>query len=62
MPFPVFFFFQDKSADFSFANSVGVRNNIFAILVLGTYEVLIEYSYITGKMRYDPLEKFCKIG
>ena len=43
---------QDKSADYSLANSVGVRNNIFAILILGTYEVLMEHCYILGNMRY----------
>ncbi|KAL3863875.1 hypothetical protein ACJMK2_005602 [Sinanodonta woodiana] len=35
----------DKSADFSLANSVGVKNNIFAILVLSTYEVLMEFTF-----------------
>ncbi|XP_025095765.1 Fanconi anemia group I protein-like isoform X2 [Pomacea canaliculata] len=34
----------DKAADFSTANSVGVRNNIYAILLLGTYEVLMEHN------------------
>ena len=36
-------FFQDKSADYSFNNGVGVKNNIFACLVLGIYEV---YSHL----------------
>ncbi|XP_064168791.1 Fanconi anemia group I protein isoform X1 [Anguilla rostrata] len=35
----------DKSADFS-SSSVGVKNNIYAGLVLGVYEVLIEYNFI----------------
>ncbi|KAK3595809.1 hypothetical protein CHS0354_014625 [Potamilus streckersoni] len=35
----------DKSADFSVANSVGVKNNIFAILVLSAYEVLMEFTF-----------------
>ncbi|CAL1526134.1 unnamed protein product, partial [Lymnaea stagnalis] len=39
----------DKSADFSLATGVGVRNNIFAILLLGLYEVLMEFSFETGK-------------
>ena len=30
---------QDKSADFSLASSVGIKNNIMALLVLGVYEV-----------------------
>ncbi|XP_061077487.1 Fanconi anemia group I protein [Conger conger] len=36
----------DKSADFSSASSVGVKNSIYAGLVLGVYEVLIEYNFI----------------
>ena len=43
---------QDKAADFSTANSVGVRNNIFAILLLGSYEVLMEHSFTAGNFRY----------
>ncbi|CAC5388853.1 FANCI [Mytilus coruscus] len=39
----------DKSADFSPTNSVGVKNKLFAILVMGTYEVLIEYIFRTGQ-------------
>ncbi|XP_076434906.1 Fanconi anemia group I protein-like [Babylonia areolata] len=38
----------DKAADFSTANSVGVRNNIFAILLLGVYEVLMEHNFLAG--------------
>ena len=45
---------QDKAADFSTANSVGVRNNIFAILLLGSYEVLMEHNFTTGDFRYPP--------
>nr|KAG5697291.1 hypothetical protein BaRGS_004957 [Batillaria attramentaria] len=41
----------DKAADFSTANSVGVRNNIFAILLLGTYEVLMEHNFTAGNFR-----------
>lgn len=32
-------FFQDKSAEFSLLSSVGIKNNILALLVLGVYEV-----------------------
>uniref|UniRef100_UPI00358E4A64 Fanconi anemia group I protein n=1 Tax=Myxine glutinosa TaxID=7769 RepID=UPI00358E4A64 len=35
----------DKSADFSLSNSIGVKNNIYAVLVLGAYEVLLEYNF-----------------
>ena len=38
---------QDKSADFSLASSVGIKNNILALLVLGVYEVSkLKYSNI----------------
>lgn len=46
-----FFPFQDKAADFSTANSVGVRNNIYAILLLGTYEVLMEHNLTVATLR-----------
>ena len=39
-----FVFCQDKSADYSLNNAVGVKNNIFACLVLGIYEVRLTYS------------------
>ncbi|XP_077992604.1 Fanconi anemia group I protein-like [Glandiceps talaboti] len=35
----------DKSADFSLGSGVGIKNNIFAILVMGIYEVLMEYNF-----------------
>ncbi|KAL7858332.1 hypothetical protein AOLI_G00184340 [Acnodon oligacanthus] len=38
----------DKSAEFSMASSVGVKNSIYAVLVMGIYEVLMEYIFITG--------------
>ncbi|XP_054858348.1 Fanconi anemia group I protein isoform X1 [Eublepharis macularius] len=38
----------DKSADFSQSTGVGVKNNIYAILVMGVCEVLIEYNFSTG--------------
>ncbi|XP_075996849.1 Fanconi anemia group I protein [Genypterus blacodes] len=36
----------DKSAEFSMVSSVGGKNNIFAVLVMGVYEILIEYNFI----------------
>ncbi|XP_058264608.1 Fanconi anemia group I protein isoform X2 [Hemibagrus wyckioides] len=52
----------DKSAEFSMASSVGVKNNVYAVLVMGVYEVLVEYNFITGnysKSRFqDVLELF----
>ncbi|KAK2170305.1 hypothetical protein LSH36_3g08016 [Paralvinella palmiformis] len=40
----------DKSADFSLGTSVGIRNNIFALLLAGVYQVLMEYTFITGHL------------
>ncbi|KAI1904108.1 hypothetical protein AGOR_G00002290 [Albula goreensis] len=48
----------DKSADFSSSSSVGVKNSVYAGLVLGVYEVLIEYNFITAnysKSRFEDL-------
>ncbi|XP_077867425.1 ornithine aminotransferase, mitochondrial-like [Saccoglossus kowalevskii] len=39
---------SDKSADFSVTSGVGTRNNIHAILVMGIYEVLMEYNFTGG--------------
>uniref|UniRef100_A0A6J0SLZ0 Fanconi anemia group I protein n=1 Tax=Pogona vitticeps TaxID=103695 RepID=A0A6J0SLZ0_9SAUR len=39
----------DKSADFSPSTGVGLKNNIYAILVMGVCEVLMEYNFITGE-------------
>ncbi|XP_072525777.1 Fanconi anemia group I protein [Salminus brasiliensis] len=38
----------DKSAEFSMTSSVGVKNSIYAVLVMGVYEVLIEFNFIVG--------------
>lgn len=54
-------FALDKSADYSLANSVGVRNNIFAILILGTYEVLMEHCYILGNMSEESITKVLQL-
>ena len=35
---------QDKSADFSLVSSVGIKNNILALLVLAVYEVCVLHS------------------
>ncbi|CAL1595500.1 unnamed protein product [Knipowitschia caucasica] len=35
----------DKSAEFSMNSSVGLKNNIYAVLVMGVYEILIEYNF-----------------
>ena len=44
---------QDKSAEFSMASSVGVRNSIFAALLMGLYEVLIEYNFTSANYKYS---------
>lgn len=41
---------QDKSAEFSLS-SVGVKNSIYAMLVMGVYEVLIEYNFTKANYR-----------
>lgn len=46
-----YFYAQDKSADFSQSTGVGLKNNIYAILVMGICEVLIEYNFSTGDFR-----------
>ncbi|XP_012688024.2 Fanconi anemia group I protein [Clupea harengus] len=61
----------DKSAEFSMASSVGVRNSIFAALLMGLYEVLIEYNFTSAnynKNRFEELlqlfsryQKLCEI-
>ncbi|XP_053320955.1 Fanconi anemia group I protein [Spea bombifrons] len=46
----------DKSADFSLASSVGVKNNIYAVLVMGICEVLIEYNFTTANFSKSKFE------
>ncbi|KAK2918014.1 Fanconi anemia group I protein [Channa argus] len=48
----------DKSAEFSMGSSVGVKNNIYAVLVMGVYEVLVEYNFLKAnysKTRFEEL-------
>uniref|UniRef100_A0A452J2Q3 Uncharacterized protein n=1 Tax=Gopherus agassizii TaxID=38772 RepID=A0A452J2Q3_9SAUR len=46
----------DKSADFSLSSGVGVKNNIYAILVMGVCEVLIEYNFNIGNFSKNKSE------
>ncbi|XP_042328112.1 Fanconi anemia group I protein [Sceloporus undulatus] len=46
----------DKSADFSQSTGVGLKNNIFAILVMGICEVLIEYNFSTANFNKSKFE------
>lgn len=41
----------DKSAEFSMGSSVGVKNNVYAVLVMGVYEILVEYNF--NKANYN---------
>ncbi|XP_019388724.1 PREDICTED: Fanconi anemia group I protein [Crocodylus porosus] len=47
----------DKSADFSQSSGVGVKNNIYAILVMGVCEVLIEYNFSIGNFSKNKFEE-----
>uniref|UniRef100_A0A8C4XLG6 FA complementation group I n=1 Tax=Falco tinnunculus TaxID=100819 RepID=A0A8C4XLG6_FALTI len=46
----------DKSADFSLSSGVGVKNNIYAIQVMGICEVLIEYNFSIGNFSKNKFE------
>ncbi|NXE09388.1 FANCI protein, partial [Lophotis ruficrista] len=46
----------DKSADFSLSSGVGVKNNIYAIQVMGICEVLIEYNFNIGNFSKNNFE------
>uniref|UniRef100_A0A8B9M890 FA complementation group I n=1 Tax=Accipiter nisus TaxID=211598 RepID=A0A8B9M890_9AVES len=46
----------DKSADFSLSSGVGVKNNIYAIQVMGICEVLIEYNFNIGNFSKNKFE------
>ncbi|XP_078386115.1 Fanconi anemia group I protein isoform X2 [Cetorhinus maximus] len=46
----------DKSADFSLASNVGIKNNIYAVLVMGVYEVLMEHNFITSNYSMNRFE------
>lgn len=53
-------FFKDKSADFSLTSSVGIKNNILALLVLGVYEVSTQVvlsfkSFFSVEIYFDVL-------
>ncbi|XP_066558133.1 Fanconi anemia group I protein [Amia ocellicauda] len=48
----------DKSADFSLSSSVGIKNTIYAVLVMGVCEVLMEYNFLSAnysKNRFEEL-------
>ncbi|XP_068579054.1 Fanconi anemia group I protein [Cebidichthys violaceus] len=51
----------DKSAEFSTASSVGVKNNIYAVLVMGVYEILMEYNFIKANYRKSCFEELMEL-
>ncbi|XP_042266424.1 Fanconi anemia group I protein isoform X2 [Thunnus maccoyii] len=51
----------DKSAEFSMGSSVGVKNNIYAVLVMGVYEVLMEYNYIKANYSKSHFEELIEL-
>ncbi|XP_034032707.1 Fanconi anemia group I protein isoform X2 [Thalassophryne amazonica] len=51
----------DKSAEFSMGSSVGVKNNIYAVLVLGVYEVLIEYNFVKANYSKTHFEELIEL-
>uniref|UniRef100_A0A8B9RB86 FA complementation group I n=1 Tax=Astyanax mexicanus TaxID=7994 RepID=A0A8B9RB86_ASTMX len=51
----------DKSADFSMTTSVGVKNSIYAVLVMGVYEVLMEYNFTIGNYSKNRFEEILEL-
>uniref|UniRef100_A0A8C3AZL7 FA complementation group I n=1 Tax=Cyclopterus lumpus TaxID=8103 RepID=A0A8C3AZL7_CYCLU len=51
----------DKSAEFSTGSSVGVKNNIYAVLVMGVYEILMEYNFIKANYSKSCFEELLEL-
>uniref|UniRef100_A0A3Q3E817 FA complementation group I n=1 Tax=Labrus bergylta TaxID=56723 RepID=A0A3Q3E817_9LABR len=51
----------DKSAEFSMGSSVGVKNNIYAVLVMGVYEVLMEFSFTKANYSKSHFEELLEL-
>uniref|UniRef100_A0A8C5DPJ8 FA complementation group I n=1 Tax=Gouania willdenowi TaxID=441366 RepID=A0A8C5DPJ8_GOUWI len=51
----------DKSAEFSMGSSVGVKNSIYAALVMGLYEVLMEYNFIKANYSKSGFEELIEL-
>ncbi|KAM6937756.1 Fanconi anemia group I protein [Xenentodon cancila] len=51
----------DKSAEFSMGSSVGVKNNIYAVLVMGMYEILMEYNFIKANYNKSHFEELLEL-
>ncbi|RUS21607.1 hypothetical protein BC937DRAFT_92129 [Endogone sp. FLAS-F59071] len=51
----------DKSADYNMGTNVGSRNNLYACLLLGCYEAMMEYTFRTGNGSVESSETILKI-
>nr|XP_061812726.1 Fanconi anemia group I protein-like isoform X2 [Nerophis lumbriciformis] len=51
----------DKSAEFSTESNVGVKNNIYAVLVIGLYEVLIEYAFVKANYSISAFKELLEL-
>nr|XP_045002258.1 Fanconi anemia group I protein isoform X2 [Jaculus jaculus] len=51
----------DKSSDFSQSTDVGIRNNIFACLMMGVCEVLIEYNFSISNFSKSKFEEILSL-
>ncbi|XP_073669366.1 Fanconi anemia group I protein isoform X1 [Paramisgurnus dabryanus] len=51
----------DKCAEFSTSSSVGVKNSIYAVLVMGVNEVLMEYNFITANYSKNRIEEVLEL-
>ncbi|XP_074533359.1 Fanconi anemia group I protein isoform X1 [Halichoeres trimaculatus] len=51
----------DKSAEFSMSSSVGVKNNIYAVLVMGVYEILMEFSFSKANYSKNHFEELLEL-
>uniref|UniRef100_A0A3P8ZFP3 FA complementation group I n=1 Tax=Esox lucius TaxID=8010 RepID=A0A3P8ZFP3_ESOLU len=51
----------DKSAEFSVVSSVGVKNSIYAVLVMGVYEVLMEYNFTKANYSKSVFEEVLEL-
>ncbi|XP_039521915.1 Fanconi anemia group I protein isoform X3 [Pimephales promelas] len=51
----------DKCAEFSTSSSVGIKNSIYAVLVMGLNEVLMEYNFITANYSKNHFEDILEL-
>ncbi|TNN87802.1 Fanconi anemia group I [Liparis tanakae] len=51
----------DKSAEFTTGSSVGVKNHIYAVLVMGVYEILMEYNFIKANYSKSRFEEVMEL-